>query len=93
MVETKIRLTIILQGRVPVSSVKTDKNSKQIFKNAKQVINITKEAYNHFISECPAFVKPFIWSKMKRQERLEAYLNNIKEHFNGKSYYYEVLND
>lgn len=93
MAETKIRLTIILPGRVPVSSVESDKNSKPKYKNAKQVINITKEAYINFVGECPAFVKPFIWSKMSRKEKLEAHFNNIKENFQGLSYYYEILQD
>lgn len=88
MVETKIRLTIILPGRVPVSSVESDKNSRP-----KQVINLTKEAYINFVGECPSFVKPFIWSKMSRKEKLEAHFNRIKENFQGISYYYEILQD
>lgn len=56
-------------------------------------INMTRDAYCTMISECPYWCKPKVWRAMNQKERLEAHLQRTCEHFNGKSYIYEILND
>lgn len=63
-------------------------------KPASKHINITQEAYSYMTSsECPYWVKPKVWGHMTAKERLENHLQRMCEHFNGKSFTYEVLKD
>lgn len=63
---------------------------------AQQVINMTTEAYENFISEA----KPWNykgtsvhWKHMKRKERLIWHLENIAEELGGEIISYHVFND
>lgn len=63
-------------------------------KPAKQRINITMESYKYMISsECPSWMKVKDWLRMSKKARLEAHLAKTCEHFMGKSFVYEVLED
>lgn len=63
-------------------------------KNAIKHININSEAYNYMKSpECPSFSKPKIWGKLSSKQRIELHMQHICEHFHGKSYFYDILDD
>ena len=63
-------------------------------KECKQRINITKDAYDYFISdEAPSFIKKSTWFMLKENQRIEVHLNSISESLGGKSYIYQILND
>lgn len=62
---------------------------------AKQVINMSEEAYLHMINpiECPSFCKPRDWRFFGKKAKLTAHLNNIAESLNGILYEYDVFED
>lgn len=60
---------------------------------ASQHINMTEEAYKYMTSECPYWVKPKVWNKLNKKERLELHLQRTCEHFHGTSYSYTILDD
>lgn len=61
---------------------------------AAQSINISKEAYEYYISkECPEFSKPKYWQAMSKKMRLEAHLAEITKGLNGISFTYQVFED
>lgn len=63
-------------------------------KPAFQHINMSRDAYLYFISnECPEWSIPKIWSKLTPKERLEIHLLRTCQHFRGKSFSYEILDD
>lgn len=63
--------------------------------NARQSIQMTKEAYNYMIdkSACPEWEKMFFWTKMSKKQRLESHLKRTMEYFGGISFSYEVFED
>ena len=61
---------------------------------ASQSINISKEAYEYYISkECPEFSKPKYWQSMSKKMRLEAHLAEITKGLNGIRFTYQVFED
>lgn len=61
-------------------------------KSIRQSIKITEYAYQHMISKvCANGVKPFIWNKMSKKERLNIHLNQICTSLGGSSYKYELI--
>lgn len=87
--EELIFYTFNKKGKKEFNSVKTRSTIP-----ATQSINITKEAYDYFISkENPYFISNRLWSKMSKKERLKAHLDNICESLNGISYTYKVFDD
>lgn len=61
---------------------------------ATQSINISKEAYEYYISnECPDFSKPKYWQSMSKKMRLEAHLAEITKGLKGISFTYQVFED
>lgn len=62
---------------------------------ARQSVNITNEAYIHYVdkSECPSFVKTPVWSKMSKRERLESHLNEIAISRGGRILTYCIHED
>ena len=65
-----------------------------VTKSCTQHIKISKEAYNHFISDyCPEKNMLKVWKKMPKNQRLDWHLNKMCEFFRGNSYDYEILED
>lgn len=65
-----------------------------VSKDAVQKIKINKEAYDLYISDkCPDRSMLKTWKKLKPIPRLEWHLQKICNHFNGKSFSYELLDD
>jgi hypothetical protein len=64
-------------------------------KEAKQKINLCKEAYDYMTSiACPQwFHKLKEWKKMSPKERLEQHLARICNQLNGKSFTYQIVED
>ena len=63
-------------------------------KPATQTMNLCKEAYEYMISkECPAWSKIGTWNQMSPKQRLEAHLQKIAEHLQGKMLSYKVFED
>lgn len=61
---------------------------------AMQSLNISKEAYEYYISkECPEFSKPKYWQSMSKKMRLEAHLAEITKGLNGISFTYQIFED
>ena len=56
--------------------------------------NLTKDAYDYFISleSCPQFKKKD-WKKMTEKERLEYHLADLCKFYHGNSYTYHVFED
>lgn len=80
----------------------TDKRNKKHIINFKtrktipatQSINITKQAYDYYISkECPSFCKNKEWLTMSKYNRLNAHLDEICKTLGGLSYTYKVFDD
>lgn len=64
-----------------------------VFK-ARQVINITREAYDYMVSNnCPVFSSKGLWAKLSKKNRLEAHMKLYCEYLNGESYHYNILDD
>lgn len=79
-------LTIVKKGEC--------KHYPLVIKPATQHINMTGEAYKYMISkECPYWEKSYTWTKMKPKQRLESHLKRICEHYKGKSFTYQILED
>ena len=65
-----------------------------VAKSCTQHIKISREAYNHFISDfCPEKSLIKVWKKMPKNQRLDWHLNKMCEFFRGNSYDYEILED
>ena len=65
-----------------------------VAKSCTQHIKISKEAYNHFISDfCPEKSLIKVWKKISKNQRLDWHLNKMCEFFRGNSYNYEILED
>lgn len=64
-------------------------------KQAQQVTNISRQAYEYMISENarPKGITPGHWKKLSLKERLEVGLKEICESYGGISYTYVVLKD
>lgn len=60
---------------------------------AKQVINMTKEAYKSMITECPEWCTIKEWGRLNKIQRLEKNLRRICESLGGTSYSYELFED
>ena len=62
---------------------------------AYQQINLTKDAYDHMISKDGIIRNygPKEWSKLNRDQRIEANIQEIVKSFGGKSYKYKILPD
>ena len=59
-----------------------------------QKMNISYEAYLYMTgSDCPSFIKPGIWKRMTRRQKLEAHLQRTCEYLNGKDFSYVILED
>lgn len=73
----KVRINTKLRGSIP----------------ATQSINLSKDAYESMIGECPYFMKPRDWSRMGKKGKLEAHLKRIKESLGGIDYNYTIFED
>lgn len=62
-------------------------------KPAKQVINLSSTAYNHMVTTCPEGIKPNLWSRMSKKERLIAHLDMIAEGLGGTRESFTVFDD
>lgn len=61
---------------------------------ATQSINMCNEAYHYMVSnECPEFSTKFIWSKLKKDQRLKKHLEEVAKHLRGKLVDYTVYPD
>lgn len=77
---------IVKKGSIP--------HKKVTITPAYQHINITTDSYNYMVSkECPYWEKIKDWMRMSKKARLESHLLKTCEHFRGKSFTYEVLED
>lgn len=78
------------KGKKDVLNVRTRK-----FKSCSQSINMCKEAYDYMTSKdsCLPNIKPFIWAKMSKPQRLKAHLDAICQHLGGISYTYKVFDE
>lgn len=78
------------KGNKDVLSVKTRK-----YKSCSQSINMSKEAYDYMVSKgsCLPNIKPYMWAKMNKTQRLEAHLDLVCEALKGTSYTYKVFDD
>lgn len=95
MIDIKVNLTITLPGRVKISEVEVSKKLKdKVFKtkDAKQVIKLSREAYNFMTSNyCPENFKSKNWSQMGKKARLETHLKEIAEALGGKMLSYQIF--
>lgn len=81
--------------------VKDYDNSKELLtvytrksRNATQIINLSKEAYEYMISNnFPTWSKSNVWRSMKAKARLEAHLNRIAEELGGTILSYQVFEE
>lgn len=128
----KLRLTIVLPGRVMMSKQECLQNPKENYegfnvrtytknpktkryetttfhvkvpknRTAKQVINISKEAYELMIAKslnkktdreyCPYWAKHEKWYTLSSTQRLEAHLQRITEGLKGLSFSYVVFDE
>lgn len=69
---------------------------------AKQKITLCKDAYDYMTSlDTPKWFMPYKpfkvrvkeWSRLTPTQRLEAHLTRTCEHFNGKSFTYQIIDD
>lgn len=59
-----------------------------------QKVNISYEAFNYMTGpECPSFIKPDVWRRMTRKQKLEAHLQRTCDYLNGKDFSYVILED
>lgn len=59
-----------------------------------QKVNISYEAFNYMTGpECPSFIKPDVWRRMTRKQKLEAHLQRTCDYLNGKDFSYIILED
>lgn len=101
MIDIKVNLTITLPGRVMISEVEYLKKThkKRVFKtgktkDAKQVIKLSKEAYNFMTSNYyPVNFKSKNWYQMSKKARLETHLKEIAEALGGKMQSYQIFED
>lgn len=95
MIEPKVNLSIVLKGRTLYPKTSKYDNNPRECKPARQIINLSKEAYNHMIdkSSVPEWIDRKIWVQMGKTKRLEAHLNRIMEYFNGVSYSYLIFEE
>ena len=58
-------------------------------------ITMCKDAYDFFISSaCPEWFKNVIeWRKLSEEQRLIAHLKRTCDHFGGKSFTYQIIDD
>ena len=78
-------------GRKDVQTI-TVKTRKS--KPASQSLNLSMDAYNYMVSnEAPYFVKPRVWERLTKKQRLEAHLKRIVEGLGGVSFTYAVLDN
>lgn len=85
----KILLSIKLQGG-PLSK----QGDKIIVSTAIQHINISRTAYNTFVSDTfPAKCSIKNWSRIDKKKRIEAHLQLITDSLHGISFSYELLED
>lgn len=67
--KTTDRLHLLLRKRIP----------------AKQVINISREAYEYMVgSECPSFSTPTLWKGLGRKAKIQAHLEAMAKSLGGK---------
>lgn len=78
------------KGNKDVLSIKTRK-----YKSCSQSINMSKEAYDYMVSKdsCLSNIKPYVWNKMNKTQRLEAHLDLVCKALKGTSYTYKVFDD
>ena len=89
--DIKLSLTVALPGRAVVSRVAETQSNPQT-KQAKQVINITKDSYDYMTShEAPWFMKSNRWKMLNKKQKLEAHLKRICEDLGGTSYNYKIF--
>lgn len=64
-------------------------------KSCSQSINMSKEAYDYMTSKdsCLPNIKPYVWAKMNKKQRLEAHLDLVCKALKGNSYTYKVFDD
>lgn len=107
MDNVKLSLTVILPG----SKMVTDDSRKELVQmrinrdilnisikgteDAKQVINMSKDAYDYMVSnEMPEwFHNKFKWNTMSKKQRLIEHLQRTCDHLRGKSYSYTIYED
>lgn len=59
-----------------------------------QKINIGYDAYLYMTGDdCPSFIKPVVWKRMTRKQKLEAHFQRTCEYLNGKDFSYIILED
>lgn len=74
------------RGRTETIAVKTRKNIP-----ARQLVHVSEDAYNYYISdEKPSDFKGD-WKKMSPEARLDWHMASIAESFNGELLEYQVL--
>lgn len=78
------------KGNKDVLSIKTRK-----YKSCSQSINMSKEAYDYMTSKdsCLPSIRPYMWAKMNKTQRLEAHLDLVCKALKGTSYTYKVFDD
>lgn len=62
---------------------------------AKQVINMSEEAYLHMVNpmECPSFIRKRDWNMLNKKARIKVHLERIAESLNGILYEYNIFED
>ena len=65
------------------------------YKSCSQSINMSKEAYDYMVSKdsCLSNIKPYVWAKMNKTQRLKAHLDLVCKALKGTSYTYKVFDD
>jgi len=58
-----------------------------------QIINMNQEAYDHFISECPRWIKKRQWDTANEITRVHLHCQRICEHLEGTGYELDILTD
>lgn len=104
--DIKLSLTVLVPGAKMRSKEVSFKNPKTknrelkvVYENipVKQVIKMTYEAYNNFISKTPPSEfkggAAYWASNMSKLAKIEWHCNQIAEHLNGKLESFQILDD
>lgn len=91
MVDPKISLTLTLPGRVKVSQLVTENNQEYI--PAKQVIKMSREAYNNMLNESVSSKYKKTWRKLPAKERIFKHCELIAQALGATEFNYNILED
>lgn len=87
MEEIKMTMTVKLSGRKIFQKEKGELEDKE----ATQVINMTKDAYEFFTSKEHTYNTPKKkWLQLSKKKRIEAHLDDICKFLGGSSYTYHI---